>query len=162
MSEHGGNTNGCGCPIGNCDCDPVPTKPRLEIRDPKNPGYAVGDIVARDLSGILIAPGDYIVYAALWDRSAVLKYGLVTRLGLSKPRYSYKLKKHDVQEPTVRVVTVDRDFEHKWELQKKGNEVALGFVDRLLVISDDCVPEDARKLLITAYQQRQMAAWSKR
>lgn len=27
--EHGGNTNGCGCPIGNCDCDVerAPEKP---------------------------------------------------------------------------------------------------------------------------------------
>lgn len=29
MIEHGGNTNDCGCPIGNCDCDPV----RLEVAD---------------------------------------------------------------------------------------------------------------------------------
>lgn len=29
MIEHGGNTNGCGCPIGNCDCEtkPEPSKP---------------------------------------------------------------------------------------------------------------------------------------
>lgn len=25
--EHGGNTNGCGCPIGNCDCDSTPATP---------------------------------------------------------------------------------------------------------------------------------------
>lgn len=157
MSEHGGNTNGCGCPIGNCDCDPVVEMgSRMSVQH-------------RDVSNLGISPGDFVVYAALWDRSAVLKFGIVTRLGLSKPRYSYKLEKHNVQEPTVRVITADRSvyipskgFSKDWELQKDGKEVALSFCDRLLIVDDGSVPERARKLLLEAYQKRVLAELSKR
>lgn len=107
----------------------------------------------KDLNGIDIRPGDYIVYSALWDRSAILKYGVVTRL--EKRKGSYYSNTQEV--PTLRVVSVDRsgrwnketnEHYYVWELQNKGKEITLGFLDRLLVVPKAMVPEEAFNLLV--------------
>jgi hypothetical protein len=88
-----------------------------------------------DLAGHEIKPGCIVAYAALWDRSATLKYGLVTRLATrmeGNPSCAV---------PTIRAVTVDREFlTHRWDLQKDGKEVALCWLDRMLVVPRDLVP----------------------
>ncbi len=100
-----------------------------------------------DLAGYEIKPGFLIVYAATLGRSPVLKYGIVTRLEQTKPdNYGNR-----PQSPTIRAITVDRSWGKKWELQKKGREVALSFLDRLLVV--DSIPEQAKEILHEQYKK---------
>lgn len=99
-----------------------------------------------DLAGTAIGPGDFIVYAALWSRSPVLKYGVVTRLA-ERDGYGGTAA-------TIRVISVDRTYRDDWELQRGGKDTTLGFLDRLLVIPSSTVPEAAMRLLDTAYRAR--------
>jgi hypothetical protein len=112
-----------------------------------------------DLAGQEIKPGCIVAYAALWDRSATLKYGLVTRLSSRTEsafvEYGHAYAKRVV--PTIRVVTVDRKMDvkrdqivHRWELQKDGKEVALGWLDRMLVVPRSMVPEVVLQLFDAA------------
>jgi hypothetical protein len=67
----------------------------------------------------------------------------------------------------VRVITVDRstwwdrDGSDKsieyWFLQKDGKEVALGFVDRMLVVTEASIPNEVRNLLRSDAHQRRTA-----
>jgi hypothetical protein len=108
----------------------------------------------KDMAGNHIQPGDYIVYAALWDRSATLKYGRVTRLAERKSAYTYT-NQDRVPVPTIRVISVDRSSHWEdgkylgvvWHVQKDGKEVALGELERMLVIDRHQVPKDVRELL---------------
>ena len=103
----------------------------------------------KDLAGHTVVPGDFIVYAALWDRSAVLKYGIVTELYQQDKWYQ------GIQ-PAVKAITVDRTWkEPGWELQKSGQPVVLSFLDRLLIVGNDRVPGGAQKLLLDAYLARE-------
>lgn len=95
----------------------------------------------KDLAGREIKVGDYVIYAALWSRSAVLKFGKVVSLAARK-HGEYSLKKEDT--PTLRVTSVD-NFLGKYELQNHGTPITLGFLDRVLVI--DSVPDNIAKLL---------------
>lgn len=95
-----------------------------------------------DIAGQPITVGCYVIYAALWDRSATLRYGKVVRLAERKRSWS-----SDKDKPTIRATTVDRDWDGKWEIQKKGGETTLGFLDRMLVIPETLVPADAKALL---------------
>ncbi len=107
----------------------------------------------QDINGHDIQPGDYVAYAALWDRSATLKYGIVVKLKERKPKW-YK-NTGNPPEPTVGVVSVDRTTKWEagvclgvtWELQAKGREVTLGFLDRMLVVDEISVPETVRRIL---------------
>lgn len=92
-----------------------------------------------DLSGTPILIGDYIAYAAMFDGSPVLKYGVVTRL-----TYNFDEK------PTVRVIAATRDYDRKW-VQRDGKEVTLGHFDGLLVVDWERVPIQAREMLRRAY-----------
>lgn len=90
--------------------------------------------------------GDYIAYAALWSRSATLKFGIVTRLADKDNAYTPdKLIPDKV--PTIRARTVDRNWGNDWEIQSKGKEITLGYLDRLIVIDRDSVPEEIKALL---------------
>lgn len=96
----------------------------------------------RDLACREISVGDCIVYSALLSRSAVLKYGVVKSLETRKDGWS-----SDKLTPTLRVVTVDRSYTDNWQLQNNGKPVTLGFLDRLLVIQPEMLPEAVRDLL---------------
>lgn len=98
-----------------------------------------------DIAGMPICIGDYIIYAALWDRSATLKYGKVTRLAERDEAWTGNPDRKKV--PTLRLRSVDRDWHGKWELQRGGKETTLGFMDRLMVVLPAQVPEEARSLL---------------
>jgi hypothetical protein len=96
----------------------------------------------RDAAGSQIEVGDLICYAALWSRSATLRFGRVLSLNERAPSWP------DIDPtPTIRAVTVDRGWKGEWELQKSGGPVALGFLDRLLVVPPECVPDGALALL---------------
>jgi len=113
----------------------------------------------KDIAGQSIKPGAFVIYAALWDRCATLKYGIVTKLRI-RPDITLPPKGGYPQgRPTIRVLSVDRSTRHHqgtwtvyWELQKEGKEMALGFLDRLLVVPENVVPDEALKLLKDAYQ----------
>lgn len=94
----------------------------------------------KDMVGKNISVGCYIVYAALWSRSATLKLGKVVELSSRPPGY-YQT------EPTltIKVVTVDRSWNNTWESQKDGKPITLGFLDRVLIVDD--VPENVKSLL---------------
>lgn len=96
-----------------------------------------------DIAGMPICVGDYIIYAALWDRSATLKYGKVTRLAERDESW----RSGSDKKLTLRLRSVDRDWDGKWELQRGGKETTLGFLDRLMVVLPAQVPEEARSLL---------------
>ena len=96
-----------------------------------------------DISGNEIKVGSYIAYAALWDRSATLKFGKVTELAVRKPRYGGM----DPEVNTLRAVTVDRGWNNVWEVQNKGKPITLGFTDRLIVIPESLVQKEALDLL---------------
>ena len=110
-----------------------------------------------DLNDTKIEVGSFVAYAASWGRCPVLKYGIVTRLESRKENAWYKESKEN---PTLRVLTVDRNEKWKdgkkisveWELQKKGKEVTLSFLDRLLVVTS--VPLGAKKVLTEAFAER--------
>lgn len=102
----------------------------------------------RDLNDIDIKVGDFIAYAALWSRSPILKYGLVTRLEKREGAYVRGERK---EVPTLRVISVDRssrydkekeEYYYIWELQNHGKEITLGMLDRLLVIPKAMVPRE--------------------
>lgn len=115
-----------------------------------------------DLAGNAIHVGDYVVYAALWSRSATLKYGRVVKLvniyGEPTGAEYYK----------VQVVSVDRSYDDKWELQGAGwgekHDVTktkiqtLGFLGRMIVVGNAQVPTEARKLLDAAYKVKAKSA----
>lgn len=102
-----------------------------------------------DIADNEIKPGDFVIYAALWSRTAALKYGIVTRLA---EREDGALYDRDAKY-TIRVLSVDRDHDDKWEIQKEGKEMALGFLSRLLVVPSELVPTQAKAILRKAYQQ---------
>ncbi len=111
-----------------------------------------------DIADNQITPGCFVVYAALWDRSATLKYGIVTRL-TEREETSY-FGDENIKY-TVRVITVDRFVSwdggkktQRWDIQKSGKEVTLSFLSRLLVIPPIQVPARARRILEKALQER--------
>lgn len=111
-----------------------------------------------DLADVRIDEGSFVAYAASWGRCPVLKYGIVTRLAERKDWRS------DDPIPTIRVISVDRNEKWDqgkklgvaWEVQKKGQEMALGFLDRLLVVTT--LPAGAKAALQKAYKARIDAA----
>lgn len=104
--------------------------------------------MTKDINGTSILSGDYVLYAALWDRSATLKYGRVT---IIKKR---EAKWRGDSVVAVQVVSVDRDFDRNWELQAKGRPVSLGFPDRMVVVPEKSVPKEAREILDAAWDNQ--------
>lgn len=96
----------------------------------------------RDLTEREIFVGDYIVYSALWGRCAVLKYGKV--VGLVEKKHEWRA---DEIEYKAKVVTVDRDHNDQWRAQANGRPITLGFLDRMMVVSPDQVPGEARAVI---------------
>lgn len=109
----------------------------------------------RDLAGVEVKIGSYVAYAASLGRCPILKYGVVTRLAERKDTWNEDMR------PTIRVITVERDERFtgvgkpkgiSWEIQKKGQEIALGFLERLIVVT--ILPDAAKKILDNALAER--------
>ena len=107
-----------------------------------------------DLAGHEIKPGDFIVYAALAGRSATMKYGRITKLAFREK--SWKTRDGG-EHPTVRAVTADRHqrwlphsdtYIEEWQVQNKGKEITLGYLEQLLVIPEALVPAEALNELL--------------
>lgn len=97
--------------------------------------------VYKDMFGHDIKVGDYIVYAALADRSGVLRAGRVLELTHSKPRWP-----DEVVEPKVKAESWNnyRSQNVPWnnpaaEISGKQKSVTLGFLDRLIVVPESIV-----------------------
>ena len=121
----------------------------------------MADLEYKDLAGNSIAAGDFIVYAASLGRCPILKYGIVTRLETRKEAYVIGRERDNT--PTIRVITAEKVWrwtgpdrtrhEIVWSLQKKGGEVALAFLDRMLVVSVLNVPVGASDILTESYEK---------
>ncbi len=85
---------------------------------------------AKDALGCTVAVGDFVVYAALWDRSATLKVGLVVGLGEREDGrnvgpFGPGRRYEKFARRTLKVISADRNWSNKWTLQKKGGVVTL-------------------------------------
>jgi hypothetical protein len=101
----------------------------------------------KDLVGQEIKVGDYVAYAAAWDRSAVLHIGRVRQLTETKEKvYDYH-RESSKHHPKVRVRSAEprRWGEEKWRAQMK--DVSLGFFDRLIVLDPRTLPQELLDLL---------------
>lgn len=96
-----------------------------------------------DVAGMEIGVGSYVVYAASLGQSNVLKFGKVTKLVDRENRGGDVVS----YEPTVRLVTVERDWRGGWNIQKNGKAVALDRMHTILVITEGQVPPMAKRLL---------------
>lgn len=117
----------------------------------------------RDLANQPINVGDIVCYAALWSRSAVLRYGRVKSLKTRKDKWKDAQNTDQLtNQLTIGVVGVDRVhksgrnphtlewlFWEEWDITKKGHEITLGFLDRLLVVRPEQLPREVRDLLIS-------------
>lgn len=110
-----------------------------------------------DIAGQPIQVGALICYAALWSRSATLRYGRVTELQTRKAK-SYGTLEDQEDKPTLRVFAIDRvhklvkveggwTSKERWEILNNGKPITLGFLDRLLVVPEILIPPQALKLL---------------
>ena len=105
------------------------------------------ELVYLDLAGNPLDVGFFIVYAATWGRSSVLKYGIITRRTFAM-MLAYK----------IGVITVDRcswKDPEVWEVQKNGQEQILGYLDRMLAIDSNQLPIGAKLALCDAYEKWQ-------
>ena len=91
----------------------------------------------KDMFGREIKPGDFIVYAGLADRSAVLRAGRVIELTHSKTDYGKP-------EPKIKCESWNNYRARSWDgTEKSGKQkaVSLGFLDRLIVVPEEFVSE---------------------
>lgn len=91
----------------------------------------------KDMFGRQINVGDYIVYAGLADRSAVMRAGRVLALTQSKTEYSDP-------EPKIRVSSWNNFRSRTYNGEEKSGrqkDVSLGFLDRLIVVPEDYVSD---------------------
>jgi len=110
------------------------------------------ELVYLDLAGNPLDVGFFIVYAATWGRSSVLKYGIITRRTSSQP-CNYQAR---INTPKIGVITVDRcpyKGNTNWEVQKNGQEQILGYLDRMLAIDSNQIPTGAKVALCNAYEK---------
>lgn len=105
----------------------------------------------RDMFGREIKVGDYIVYAGLADRSAVLRAGRVIELTYSKTgsvKYDPKTGERTlVKEPKIRCESWNNYRSQGWngeERSGKQKAVSLGFLDRLIVVPEEYVSQKVK------------------
>jgi hypothetical protein len=112
----------------------------------------INELVYRDLAGNELHVARYIVYAATWGRSSVLKYGIITRRTFAPP-CNYRAEPNT---PKIGVITADRcswKDPEVWEVQKNGQEQVLGYLDRMLAIDSNQLPTGAKVALCDAYEK---------
>ena len=89
----------------------------------------------KDMFGRDIKVGDYIVYAGLVDRSAVLRAGRVIELTHSKTN-------HSEPKPKIRCESWNSFRSQGWSVEEKSGKqaaVSLGYLDRLVVVPQEYV-----------------------
>lgn len=105
----------------------------------------------RDMFGREIKVGDYIVYAGLADRSAVMRAGRVVALTHSKEKVSiYDRTTGDRRydyEPKIRCESWNNFRSQGWNGEDKSGKqkaVSLGFLDRLVVVPEEYVSQKVK------------------
>lgn len=106
----------------------------------------------KDMFGRDIKVGDYVIYAGLADRSAVLRAGRVVELTHSKQKVSIYDRKtathrHDY-EPKIRCESWNNFRAQGWSGEDKSGKqkaVSLGFLDRLVVVPEDYVSDKIKR-----------------
>lgn len=97
-----------------------------------------------DMFGREIKVGDYIVYAALADRSGVLRAGRVTELTHGKTGYSKPGPKIKVE--SWNNYRANRGWgTYAEERSGKQKAVSLSFLDRLIVVPEEYVSAKVKK-----------------
>jgi len=100
----------------------------------------------KDMFGRDIKVGDYIIYAALADRSGVLRAGQVIELTETKED-RWETKKKD---PKIRARSWNNFRQEGWfngqKYTRSGRQkdVTLSFLDRIVVVSPDTLSEKVR------------------
>ena len=114
---------------------------------PKEP-VDISKFEYKDMFGRDIKVGDYVVYAGLADRSAVLRAGRVIELTYSKEKvrtYDRKSGEHRFDhEPKVKCESWNNFRAQGWNGEEKSGKqkaVSLGFLDRLIVVPEDFVSQ---------------------
>lgn len=120
----------------------------------KNPMAKVdtSNFVYKDMFGRDIKVGDYIVYAGLADRSAVMRAGRVIELTYSKEKVRIRDWKtgewiYD-NAPKIRCESWNNYRSQGWNGEEKSGKqkaVSLGFLDRLVVVPEEYVSEKIKK-----------------
>jgi len=101
----------------------------------------VSKFVYRDMFGRDIRVGDYVVYAGLADRSAVLRAGRVLELTHSKTGY-------DDPEPKIKCESWNNFRSQGWSGEARSGKqkaVSLGFLDRLVIVPEEYVSERVKR-----------------
>lgn len=110
------------------------------------------NFVYKDMFGRDIKVGDYIVYAGLADRSAVMRAGRVIELTYSKEKVRIRDWKtgewiYD-NAPKIRCESWNNYRSQGWNGEEKSGKqkaVSLGFLDRLVVVPEEYVSEKIKK-----------------
>ena len=100
-----------------------------------------------DICGVHLAVGDYIIYAANGGRSAILKFGRITKLTYSGGGGA----RNGYADCAVQAVTVDDWGNDK--LQNNGKPVTLTFMSRIVQIDQGQVPKQFLQPLDEAYRK---------
>lgn len=101
----------------------------------------------RDMFGREIKVGDYIVYAALADRSGVLRAGRVLELTTTKPK-PYLTQQE--LEPKIKCESWNfyrsEGYSGKPDAKKSGRQkaVSLGFTNRMVVVPEEIVSQQIK------------------
>jgi hypothetical protein len=88
----------------------------------------------KDVAGRPIKEGCFIVYAAQWGNSPVLKFGMVSTL---------KHSKYQPNIPTIGVITAE-SWRKTFTIQNKGREVTITNFEKVLVISEESLPDNLK------------------
>ncbi|KKK60700.1 hypothetical protein LCGC14_3021720, partial [marine sediment metagenome] len=105
-----------------------------------------------DVFGNKIEVGDFVIYAASLDRSAILKVGVVLELRhqpVTSDSYMGQ-EKNKVSVRTVERVSIykKRTYdEFEWKLQKNGSPLTLEFTERMVRVAPKTIPSKVRALL---------------
>ena len=117
---------------------------------PKEP-VDISKFEYRDMFGREIRVGDYIVYAGLADRSAVMRAGRVIELTHSKDKVSTYDRKTDTHvydyEPKIKCESWNNFRSQGWNGEEKSGKqkaVSLGFLDRLVVVPEEYVSQKVK------------------
>lgn len=106
------------------------------------------EVEYRDINGREIGIGDFVIYAAAWGRSSVLKYGLVVELKTRPGAYVQGMRK---EFPTLRVITAEKSYwRDGWRLQKEGKTVTISRFEAMIVVAKEDVNEQAHEILTAA------------
>jgi len=105
-----------------------------------------------DVFGTPLKVGDYVIYAANLDRSAILKVAVILELrsipkGWGTPPIAYKVSTRTAERSMTRDPKTREWDNYEWKLQKKGSPITLEFTERMVKVNPKVIPKALRDLL---------------